>query len=166
MNWLLRLYPREWRRCYGAELEELVASQPRSLQLVIDLLGGAIDAHLKPQLFAGRFDDAPAAQDGGTNMLTRLRCCGASPGTSRNEALLGAGLTIGSALMVAGIMIVGAGSFGQTIGLTMFPGVLGVGTLSTRSRGHSIPARIVLIGGPFVVLFLIGLLASLAQAAI
>ena len=48
MNWLLQLYPREWRRHYGAEIEEVVASQPKSLQLVVDLLGGAVDAHLKP----------------------------------------------------------------------------------------------------------------------
>lgn len=164
MTWLIGLYPREWRRCYGAELEELVASQPRSLQMFIDLLGGAIDAHLKPQAVARTIDDAPATQDGATNMLTGLRCCGTTPATSRNEALLGAGLTIGSALVVAGIMIVGAGSFGQTIGLTMAPGVLGAGTLLTRSRGHSIPARIVLVGGPFVVLFLIGLLAVLVQS--
>jgi hypothetical protein len=60
MTWLLRLYPREWRRRYGAELEELVASQPRSLQLVIDLLGGAVDARLKPQMAARQPDSAPA----------------------------------------------------------------------------------------------------------
>ena len=36
MTWLLKLYPREWRRRYGTELEELVASQPKSLQLAVD----------------------------------------------------------------------------------------------------------------------------------
>jgi hypothetical protein len=28
MTWMLKLYPRTWRQRYGAELEELVASQP------------------------------------------------------------------------------------------------------------------------------------------
>ena len=49
MTWLLRLYPRAWQRRYGAEFEELVASQPGSLQLAVDLLGGAVDAHVKPR---------------------------------------------------------------------------------------------------------------------
>ena len=60
MTWLLKLYPREWRRRYGAELEELVASQPKSLQLVVDLLGGAVDAHVKPQAFARQLDGPTA----------------------------------------------------------------------------------------------------------
>ena len=58
MTWLLRLYPREWRWHYGAEIEEVVASQPKSLQLVVDLLGGAVDAHLKPQAFSRRLKAA------------------------------------------------------------------------------------------------------------
>ena len=47
----------------------------------------------------------------------------------------------------------------------MFPGVLAVGMQSMYLRGHSTLAKVVLIGGPFLVLFLIGLLTGLAQSA-
>jgi hypothetical protein len=164
MTWLLKLYPREWRRRYGAELEALVASQPKSFQLVVDLLGGAVDARVKPQMFAHQLDGATGT-DGGPNMFTRMTGCCATGGMSRKDAFFGAGLTLGSALVVAAIMLVGDSPMAETIGLTMFPGVLAVGTIATRVRGHSTLAKVVLIGGPFVVLFLIGLLAGLLQGA-
>jgi len=162
MTWLLRLYPREWRRRYGGEIEEIVASQPRSLQLVVDLLGGAVDAHLKPQAFARRVEGAAADRSGGSDMVNRLTGCGAPACMSRKDSLIGAGLTLGAALAVAAIMITGRNSVTEAIGLTMTPGVLVVGTQWMRLRGHSMPAKIALLGGPFVVLFVIGLLAGLA----
>ena len=164
MSWLLKLYPREWRRRYGAEIEEVVASQPKSLQLVVDLLGGAVDAHLKPQAFARRLEAASDDQRGGSDMVTRLTGCGRTPSSSRKDALLGAGLTIGAALVVAAIMLIGRSPITEGIGVVMFPGVLAVGTQSMKLRGHSVPAKVVLLGGPFLVLFLIGLLAGLASS--
>ena len=62
-------------------------------------------------------------------------------------------------------MVIGKSSVTEAIGLTMFPGVLAVGTLSMNLRGHSTLAKVTLIAGPFFVLFLIGLLAGLAQSA-
>ena len=163
MSWLLRLYPREWRRRYGAEVEEIVAAQPRSLQLVLDLLGGAVDARLKPQAFARRVEEVAANPEGESDMWARMNGCGTPWRMSRKEALIGAGLTLGSALVVAAIMLVGHDPVTETIGLTMSPGVLVIGTQFTYMRGHSLPAKVILLGGPFVVLFLIGLAAGLAQ---
>jgi hypothetical protein len=165
MIWLLRLYPREWRRRYGAEAEEVVASQPRSLQLVIDLLAGAVDAHVKPQETARRVDGATAADPGGSNMwIDRFGCCARS-GVSRKDTFIGSGLTLAFALVVAGLMLVGSSPLTQTVAMTMFPGVLSVGTLSIRLRGHSTAAKFVVIGGTFLVLLLIGLVAGLLRSA-
>lgn len=50
MTPLLRLYPATWRRRYGAEFESLLAERPPSLADRIDIVRGAIDAHLRPQL--------------------------------------------------------------------------------------------------------------------
>jgi hypothetical protein len=50
VSWLLRLYPANWRRRYGEEFAALVESQPRSLRVVVDVLLGAFDAWLRPQL--------------------------------------------------------------------------------------------------------------------
>jgi len=98
-------------------------------------------------------------------MVNRVKGCGATESMKRKDAFLGAGLTLGSALAVAAIMVIGNGPLTETIGLVMFPGVLGVGTISLRLRGHSTLAKVVLVGGPFLVLFVIGLLAGLVQNA-
>ena len=50
MSRLLRLYPRPWRSRYGAELAEILAARPASLMDRLDLVRGAFDAHLHPEL--------------------------------------------------------------------------------------------------------------------
>jgi len=87
MSWILKLYPRDWRRRYGAEVAEVVASQPSSIQLTVDLLGGAIDAHMKPQASARLPQDADAAKQGEPDMISRLRCSNSISGVSRRDAV-------------------------------------------------------------------------------
>src|SRR5260370_4055772 len=50
MNWLLPLYPARWRVRYGEEFGAALASQHASVGLVLDVLAGAVDAHLYPQI--------------------------------------------------------------------------------------------------------------------
>ena len=50
MSGLLRLYPRPWRDRYGEEFEELLAQRPPSVRHRLDIVRGALDAHLNPQL--------------------------------------------------------------------------------------------------------------------
>ena len=50
MSGLLRLYPRRWRERYGEEFEELLAERPPSVRHRLDIVRGALDAHLHPQL--------------------------------------------------------------------------------------------------------------------
>lgn len=50
MSRLIRLYPAAWRARYGAEFNELLDHRPLTLNDRIDLVRGAIDAHLHPQL--------------------------------------------------------------------------------------------------------------------
>ncbi len=47
---LVALYPQRWRRRYGAEMAELLAHQRLTAQLVVDLVRGALDARLHPEL--------------------------------------------------------------------------------------------------------------------
>lgn len=48
-DFLLRLYPPAWRHRYGGELSALLADQPLTFAVVMDLVGGALDAWLSPQ---------------------------------------------------------------------------------------------------------------------
>jgi hypothetical protein len=45
---LLRLYPRSWRRRYESEVRALLESRPPGTRDAVDLLRGALDAHLHP----------------------------------------------------------------------------------------------------------------------
>ncbi|HEX5822992.1 MAG TPA: hypothetical protein VFY18_00910 [Candidatus Limnocylindrales bacterium] len=49
MTRLVRLYPRRWRDRYEAELIDLLEQRPLSLGASIDLIRGALDAHVHPQ---------------------------------------------------------------------------------------------------------------------
>lgn len=53
-TWLLRLYPRAWRARYGEELTALLDDLALTPLAVLDLLLGALDAHLHADLLPGR----------------------------------------------------------------------------------------------------------------
>jgi len=48
-RFLVRLYPRAWRRRYGEEVIAHYGRRRLGLRDTLDLLGGALDAHLHPQ---------------------------------------------------------------------------------------------------------------------
>ena len=50
MNSVLRLYPRAWRERYGDELTALLEERPASPLDQLDLIRGALDARLHPQV--------------------------------------------------------------------------------------------------------------------
>ena len=50
MSAILRLYPRAWRERYGDELAALLEEHPASLADQLDLIRGALDARLHPQV--------------------------------------------------------------------------------------------------------------------
>jgi hypothetical protein len=50
LRWLLRLYPPSWRRRYGAEVAALLDEQRLSPLVCLDLVRGAFDARLRPQI--------------------------------------------------------------------------------------------------------------------
>jgi hypothetical protein len=50
MRWLLRLYPARWRQRYGDEFLALIDTQPLTSAVVLDIVRGAFDAWLRPQI--------------------------------------------------------------------------------------------------------------------
>jgi hypothetical protein len=68
MSRLIGLYPGPWRARYEAELRDLLAARPPSLAGRIDLVAGALDAWLHPELIV------PGAAD--RRLSTRLRLAG------------------------------------------------------------------------------------------
>jgi hypothetical protein len=60
---LLRLYPAAWRARYGEEFAELLASRPPALRDRLDIIAGALDARLHPQVAAVPAGIAGRARD-------------------------------------------------------------------------------------------------------
>ena len=60
---LLRLYPRAWRDRYGAEVTHLLQHHRVTPWTALDILLGALDAHVHPELLPGRL----------TSMVHRIR---------------------------------------------------------------------------------------------
>jgi ATP-dependent Clp protease ATP-binding subunit ClpC len=51
VRWLVCLYPAGWRRRYGAELRTVLAGERPTVRGVLDVLLGALDAHLHSELW-------------------------------------------------------------------------------------------------------------------
>ena len=62
-SWLLRLYPTAWRTRYGAEFAELLLARPPSARDRLDIVRGALDARLNPQLTKDQIIRVPTAAD-------------------------------------------------------------------------------------------------------
>lgn len=61
---LLHLYPAAWRARYGEEFAELLAARPPRLSDRWDIVAGALDARLHPQVGQGTPSAAPSAAPG------------------------------------------------------------------------------------------------------
>jgi hypothetical protein len=98
VTWLINLYPPAWRRRYGRELAELMATQPASFGMAIDLIAGAVDAWLNPQSStAAAAADAKGAGAMVSRML-QLKCAGYGPNVTKADQWKAAAVTIGGTL--------------------------------------------------------------------
>jgi hypothetical protein len=104
MNWILRMYPAQWRARYGEEFAEVLASQRLSAGMVLDVLGGAIDAHLYPQ-----FQESNSEQNRGDDTMTLAmlhRCAAGGPKLSSDDRRIASLSVIFSALVLATLYII------------------------------------------------------------
>jgi hypothetical protein len=160
MRILLRLYPRAWRARYGEELAMLLSDQRPSLRLVVDVLAGAIDAHLNPQL-------APAEsghRKGETTMSTLFAHCRAQELTAA-EYRQSAAVMIGATLVLSGIYLGLKRAFGDTawidaFGVSTFPTAVLLSSWKTYFKPYSRTARTIMIVGTAALVFVLSLVAT------
>jgi hypothetical protein len=104
MNWLLRLYPAPWRERYGEEFGAVLASQHASPGLVLDVLAGAVDARLHPQI---QHTHSKQIKGDDTMTLEMLqRCAAGGPKLSPSERRIASRFAIWSALVMAVLYMV------------------------------------------------------------
>ncbi len=103
MSWLLRLYPARWRERYAEEFGAVLASQRASVGLVLDVLGGAIDAHLYPQI--QNSNSKPIKEEDTMTLLMLQRCSAGGPKLSPRDQRIASLFMIFSALVMAALYI-------------------------------------------------------------
>lgn len=151
---LLRLYPRAWRRRYGAEMQALLAAERLSPRAVADLLAGAVDARLNPQLTA---DVPPSSLEGVTNMAKATICNPA--GISVQDQWRSAAWMIGGSIVLVAIGVllklrIGPNAFSEGLLYSAFPASLMLSSECTYLKRYSRAARATIsVGGAlFIVL--------------
>jgi hypothetical protein len=158
VTWLLKLYPPRWRRRYGAELKAIVAAQPFSVGGALDLIGGALDAWLHPQLITSTEGEVPMS-----TILRQLACAGYGPALTRSDRIKGAAINVGGTLMLALVWLAVVWQFRKNeyvLGLapmTYFLPYL-ISLRYTSLKGRSAAAQAILIvglGAAFTAFFLL-----------
>jgi hypothetical protein len=165
VTWLIRLYPRAWRRRYGHELAELLATQPASLRTAIDLVAGAVDAWLNPQSSTAAMAVDPKGQGTMIARMLKLRDAGCGAKPTRADAVKAAALTIGGSLaVVLGLMWAraryGENPYLESLALVLWMVPMLFGFSYTELKGRSGPVKAVFIGGLSMIVIAIALASA------
>lgn len=94
MSRLVRLYPAAWRERYEPEFVELLATHPPGMRDRVDIMRGAFDAHLHPQVLLRHEMEQPSPVPDGLPRLART---------------LGFGTILGAALWIVAWVVAAIG---------------------------------------------------------
>jgi hypothetical protein len=174
MKWLLRLYPRSWRDRYGEEFEALLAAHSLSPSLAIDLIAGAIDARLHPQLAVRAPAAKPPNEQGEKNMLAKLmklRCAGYGPNVTTRDQWIGGAIMIGGTFVLTLVWMAlhvayGDNPYVDAFSFTPFMVALVMSMPFTSLKGRSRGAQTIFVGGTIAALVAISLVTGFITARI
>lgn len=147
MTWLLRLYPRAWRARYEEEMRQVLAGEAPTLRLAVDLLAGAVDAHVNPHWTPGR---EPSPRAIGGPMISKIVACEVRS-MKKMAAGRQAAWLIGASSTLAGVAVTltalfGRTSFSEALIYAAFPMALMCSSECGYLGRYSATARWVLIG--------------------
>jgi hypothetical protein len=134
MSRLIGLYPGPWRARYEAELRDLLAARPPGLAGRLDLVAGALDAWLHPELIVpGAADRRPstrvrlaglAAVAGGVLWLAMMTTLVVVASTGRDADFTMAGWVVVLLMTVAALAAAPAGRTRDVGGVILLAGLL------------------------------------------
>jgi len=163
---LLRLYPRAWRDRYGDEFLATVGPARLSVQQVVDIVSGAIDAWLSADVRRATATVQVASSGGRPTMLqTLIACEQRSARYTKRDSLIGAGVMIGVTLVftIAGTAA-RRGGWPVTGDVLMNVAFMGSLTLSMPfwlMKGQPWKAQAVIVGTTLILLVASAYLASI-----
>jgi hypothetical protein len=168
MKWLVWLYPAGWRARYGDEFAAVLDSQRASVGLVLDLIGGAIDAHLHPQVLPSHSNQFLNPNQGEDTMTIAMfeRCAAGGPKLSPGERRFASTLAILSALAMASLYLVLTKIFRQApaVQAVIYASVVfttSIHVQMTYLRNRSRTAQALILGAELAAIYLLMLGASL-----
>jgi hypothetical protein len=169
MTWLIKLYPPAWRRRYGRELAQLIASQPASFSMAIDLVAAAIDAWIYPQSSTASAATQPKGAGAMIPKTLQLKCAGSGPNITKADNLKAAAVVIGGSLFTALAYLWATARYGRDPYLEslFFMSWLVFFIFSqhyTTLKGRRAVVQAVVIGGQTVVILAIALAAAWINA--
>lgn len=146
---LVRLYPGSWRARYGDELAHVLTAQPLTPRIIVDIIGGAIDARLNRTV-----STAPSGAHGGSMTASLMkRCATGGPKLTRQEqrrangVMIGASLALSALYIWAKIVIDGDNDFVDAYGIMAFPAAMILAMPFSYLKDASRAAQIVIVGG-------------------
>jgi hypothetical protein len=163
---LLQFYPRAWRERYGEEFAEVVGDRRLSVQQVIDIVGGALDAWTSRSVSASvRGSVAGNSRAGATMVQTlKLKCATRTPRYTTRDAMIGAGVMIGVTFVLLALGITANRSgypvLGETLKGLAFPASMLLSMPFYLTKSLSWRAQTVLLGVPMAILIVISYIAT------
>jgi hypothetical protein len=160
------LYPPAWRRRYGREFTQLLATQSASIGTVIDLIAGAIDAWIHPQSSTAAPVMADARGEG--TMLAKmmhLRCAGYGSTVTKTDVWKSLGVTLAGTVVLTLVWVWANRRFAQNpyVDATammayLIPILVGLHYTSLKGRPASVQA--IFIVGVSAVFIAVSLIAT------
>ena len=162
---LLRLYPRAWRERYGEEFLETAGDTPLRLQMLIDIVSGAIDAWLSADVRRSTLASSATTTGGGPMFLKSLLACERYQSRyTKRDSLVGAGVMLAATLLFSVLGLAVKRSGAELTGAILLniaaPGALTLSMPFWLMKGQSLKAQLVIIGSTLFLLVSISYLAS------
>jgi hypothetical protein len=165
---LLRLYPRGWRERYGDEFLALVGDRSLGLPQFIDIVSGAIDAHLSSDVRATTAARGHATRgEGGTAVIETWKpiCVHDRRAVfSKRDGWIGSAVLVGGTILFSafgiGLRRAGLDALGEGMKAAAFPVSLLLSMPFTFVKGQSWKAQGVLVGIPILIVVLLTYVAT------
>jgi hypothetical protein len=171
MNWLVRLYPARWRARYGEEFGAVLASQHVSVGMLLDVIGGAVDAHLHPQMLPSNSNRFPNPNQGEDTMTLAMfeRCAAGGPKLSPEERRFASRFAILSSLAMASLYLILTRIFRQApaVQAVIYASVFFTSSIRVQMaylRNRSRGAQVLMLGAELIAMYLL-MLGACALAA-
>jgi len=162
---LIRLYPRAWRERYGEEFLAIVGPGPLSLQQVIDIVSGAIDAWLSADVRQAVAASDTSPNEGGRIMHKSVIVCERKQVRyTKRDSLIGAGVMLVTTLIltIAGLAArrYGWSTTGEVVISLAFTVSLTLSMPFWLLKGQPWKAQAVVVVGTITLLVAAGILST------